>query len=38
MPDFINPFSGMVPERNLSLAELVRALRLDLASEHEVTP
>ncbi|MDD5143575.1 ferritin family protein [Methanoregula sp.] len=35
MPEFVNPFSGMVPERNLSLAELVRALRLDLASEHE---
>jgi len=35
MPEFVNPFSGMVPERKLTIEELVRALRLDLASEHE---
>jgi len=35
MPEFLNPFSGMVPDRKLTLAELVRAIRLDLAAEHE---
>ncbi len=35
MPAFLNPFSGMVPDRKLTLAELVRAIRLDLAAEHE---
>lgn len=35
MPEFVNPFSGMVPKRTLTTAELVRALRLDLAAEHE---
>jgi rubrerythrin len=35
MPEFVNPFSGKVPDRNLSAGELIRALRLDLASEHE---
>ena len=35
MPEFVNPFSGMAPERTMTLKELVRALRLDLASEHE---
>jgi rubrerythrin len=35
MPEFVNPFSGMVPERKMSTGELVRALRLDLAAEHE---
>ena len=35
MPEFVNPFSGRVPERPLSMGELVRALRLDLAAEHE---
>ncbi len=35
MPEFINPFSGRVPERKLSLEELVRAIRLDLAAEEE---
>lgn len=35
MPDFVNPFSGMVPERKMTVEELVRALRLDLAAEHE---
>lgn len=35
MPEFLNPFTGRVPDRKLSKAELVRALRLDLAAEHE---
>ena len=35
MPEFVNPFSGKVPERKLTPEELVRALRLDLAAEHE---
>ena len=33
MPEFLNPFSGKVPERDLSPGELVRAIRLDLAAE-----
>jgi len=35
MPEFVNPFSGMVPERKMTTEELVRAMRLDLAAEHE---
>ena len=35
MPEFVNPFSGMVPERKMTKAELVRALRLNLAAEEE---
>lgn len=35
MPEFVNPFSGMVPPRKMSTAELVRALRLNLAAEEE---
>jgi len=35
MPEFLNPFSGRVPERKLTRAELVRAIRLDLAAEEE---
>jgi rubrerythrin len=35
MPEFVNPFSGMTPKRSLTTGELVRALRLDLAAEHE---
>jgi len=35
MPEFVNPFSGKVADRQLTLGELVRALRLDLAAEHE---
>lgn len=35
MPQFIDPFPGNVPERKMTLAELVRALRQDLAAEHE---
>lgn len=35
MPEFVKPFSGMVPGRSMTKEELVRALRLDLAAEHE---
>jgi rubrerythrin len=35
MPEFVNPFSGKIPERKLTQEELVRAIRLDLAAEHE---
>jgi rubrerythrin len=35
MPEFVNPFTGKVPDRKLTLGELIRAIRLDLAAEHE---
>ena len=35
MPEFINPFSGVVPDRMLTARELTRAIRLTLAAEHE---
>ena len=35
MPEFINPFSGKIPDRPLTPGELIRAIRLDLAAEHE---
>ena len=35
MPEFINPFSGVVPDRPLTARELTRAIRLTLAAEHE---
>lgn len=35
MPEFVNPFSGKVPERKLTKAELIRAIRLNIAAEHE---
>jgi len=35
MPEFVKPFSGMIPSRTMTKEELVRALRLDLAAEHE---
>jgi rubrerythrin len=35
MPEFTNPFSGKVPDRTLTSGELIRAIRLDLAAEHE---
>ena len=34
MPEFVNPFSGMVP-RKMNKEELVRALRLNISAEHE---
>jgi rubrerythrin len=35
MPEFANPFSGKVPERKLTREELIRAIRLNIAAEHE---
>ena len=35
MPEFLNPFSGMVPDRKMTKSELVRAIRLNLAAEEE---
>ncbi len=35
MPEFVNPFSGQVPDRKLTKQELIRAIRLDVAAEHE---
>ncbi len=35
MPDFLNPFSGVTPDRKLTLGELTRAIRLAIAAEHE---
>jgi rubrerythrin len=35
MPEFVNPFSGVVPDRKLTKSELIRALRLNLAAEEE---
>ncbi|HMK92736.1 MAG TPA: Rubrerythrin [Thermoleophilia bacterium] len=35
MPEFVNPFVGDVPDRKLTREELIRALRLDIAAEHE---
>jgi rubrerythrin len=37
MPQFLNPFSGVVPDRKLTHAELVRAIRQNLAAEEEAT-
>jgi rubrerythrin len=35
MPEFVNPFSGKIPERKLTSEELIRAIRLDLSAEEE---
>ncbi len=35
MAEFINPFSGKVPDRKLTLGELIRAIRLNIAAEEE---
>ena len=35
MPEFVNPFTGMVPGRKMTDTELLRALRLDLSAEQE---
>ena len=37
MPEFLNPFPGNVPERKLTEQELIRAIRLNIAAEHEAT-
>jgi rubrerythrin len=35
MPEFVHPFSGKVPDRMLTQEELIRAIRLNVAAEHE---
>jgi len=35
MPEFVNPFSGVVPGRKLTDSELLRAIRLTLSAEEE---
>ena len=35
MPDFVNPFAGVVPGRKLTERELTRGLRLSMAAELE---
>lgn len=35
MPEFVNPFSGQAAGRKLGLEELIRAIRLNIAAEHE---
>ena len=35
MPEFLNPFPGVTPDRKLTARELTRAIRLTLAAEHE---
>ncbi len=35
MPEFLNPFSGVVPGRKLTVRELTRAIRLALSAEEE---
>jgi rubrerythrin len=37
MPEFVDPFRGKVPDRMLTLGELIRAIRLDVAAEEEAT-
>jgi uncharacterized protein len=37
MPDFVNPFAGVIPGRTLTLSELVRGIRLSLSAEEEAT-
>jgi rubrerythrin len=35
MPEFVNPFVGIVPVKKMDKRELTRALRLSLAAEEE---
>jgi rubrerythrin len=35
MPEFMNPFVGLTPDRKLSARELTRAVRMALAAEEE---
>ncbi|MFO7946045.1 MAG: ferritin family protein [Armatimonadota bacterium] len=35
MPDFLDPFSGKVPDRKMTFNELIRAIRLNIAAEQE---
>jgi uncharacterized protein len=35
MPEFVNPFSGVLPGRKMTIQELIRGLRLSLSAEEE---
>ena len=35
MAEFINPFSGVTPDRKMTARELTRAIRLTLSAEEE---
>lgn len=35
MAEFVNPFIGIIPNRELNKEELIRAVRLDIAAEEE---
>ena len=35
MAEFLNPFSGLAPDKKMSLSELIRAIRLNIAAEEE---
>lgn len=35
MPEFVDPFRGKLPDRKITLGELIRAIRLDIAAEEE---
>jgi len=35
MAEFINPFSGVCPDRKMTKREVVRAIRLSLSAEQE---
>jgi len=35
MPEFVNPFSGVIPGRKLTARELARGIRLSLSAEEE---
>ncbi len=35
MPEFMNPFTGMTPDRKMTPREITRAIRMALAAEQE---
>ncbi len=35
MPQFVGPFPGVIPDRKMTTAELIRALRMNLSAEEE---
>ncbi|MCE5323403.1 Rubrerythrin [bacterium] len=37
MPSFSDPFYGNTPSKKMTITELIRALRLDVAAEEEAT-
>lgn len=37
MPSFSDPFYGNTPEKKMTITELIRAIRLDIAAEEEAT-